>query len=47
LSDLYRQTNQPKQAKTVLSQTARYFTRMNVKPAVIDEMRARAMSIDE
>jgi hypothetical protein len=47
LSDLYRQTNQPMQARSVLSQTARYFTRMKVKPAVIEEMRARAGLIDE
>jgi hypothetical protein len=47
LADLYRQTKQPREAKSVLSQTARYFTRMKVKPAVIEEMRARAEAIDE
>ena len=47
LSGLYRQTNQPKQAKSVLTQTARYFTRMQVKPEVIEDMRARARSIGE
>ena len=47
LSDLYRKTNQPKQARSVLTQTARYFTRMKVKPEVIEDMRARARSIGE
>ena len=47
LSDLYRKTDQPKQAKSVLTQTARYFTRMKVKPEVIEDMRARARSIGE
>jgi transposase InsO family protein len=46
LSDLYYRTEQPKEAKSVLSQTARYFTRMNVKPAVIEEIRSRAAAIE-
>jgi hypothetical protein len=47
LSDLYRKTDQPAQAKSVLTQTARYFTRMKVKPEVIEDMRARAQGIGE
>jgi hypothetical protein len=47
LSNLYCQTDQPREAKSVLTQTARYFTRMQVKPTVIEEMRARAEAIDE
>jgi hypothetical protein len=45
LSDLYRKTDQPKQAQSVLTQTARYFTRMKVKPEVIEDMRARARAL--
>jgi hypothetical protein len=47
LSDLYRKTDQPEQARSVLTQTARYFTRMKVKPEVIEDMRVRARSIGE
>jgi hypothetical protein len=46
LSDLYRQTDQPQRARSVLTQTARYFSRMRVKQGVIDEMRTRAEAID-
>jgi hypothetical protein len=45
LSDLYRQVNQPEQARSVLTQTARYFKRMEVKQEVIAEIRKRAESI--
>jgi hypothetical protein len=45
LADLYLQTNQPERAQSVLMETARYFTRINVKPEVIEGMRRRAASI--
>jgi hypothetical protein len=45
LFDLYLGTDQPEQAKSVLTQTARYFTRMNVKPEVIEDLNTRAEAI--
>lgn len=45
LYDLYRQADQPEEAKLVLTQTARYFKRMEVKPEVIEDLRDRAESI--
>ena len=45
LSDLYRQKDQLKEAKSVLTQTARYFKRMEVKQEVVDNLRARARAI--
>jgi len=45
LSDLYAQTGQPERARSVLAQTAQYFTHMRVKPEVIQDLRVRAASI--
>jgi hypothetical protein len=45
LYDLYRETDQPEQAKDILSKTARYFKRMEVKPEVVADLRDRAKAI--
>jgi hypothetical protein len=45
LYDLYRQADQFEEAKSVLTQTARYFKRMEVKPAVVEDLRERAKAI--
>lgn len=45
LSDLYLQMDQPEEAKSVLTQTVRYFRRMNVKAKVIDGLRGQARVI--
>ncbi len=45
LSDLYLQIDQPEKARSVLIQAARYFTRLDVKPDVIDQMRKQASAI--
>ena len=48
LTDVYQRMDEPAQAKEVLDKTVRYFTRMEVKPDVIQEMKdtANAMSVD-
>lgn len=45
LFDLYLGTDQPEQAKAVLTETARYFTRVNVKPEVIEDLHRRAETV--
>jgi hypothetical protein len=45
LYDLYGKTDQPEQAKEVLTETARYFKRMEVKPEVVADLRDRAKAI--
>jgi hypothetical protein len=45
LYDLYRETDRPEQAKEVLTETARYFKRMEVKPEVVSNLRDRARAI--
>jgi hypothetical protein len=47
LSDLYAQMGQPERARSVLAQTAQYFTHMRVKPEVIHDFRVRAAAIHE
>jgi hypothetical protein len=45
LSDVYSEMDQPEQAAPVLSRTARYFARMEVKQSVIDGLEARLKAI--
>jgi hypothetical protein len=45
LADLYLETGQPERAKSVLTQTVRYFRRMSVKAEVIDGLRGQARAI--
>jgi hypothetical protein len=46
LYDLYSETDEPEEAKAILDKTARYFTRMEVKPDVIADIRDRARAIE-
>ena len=39
-------TDEPEEAKAILDKTARYFTRMEVKPDVIADIRDRARAIE-
>jgi hypothetical protein len=45
LSDLYARSGRPERAKSVLTQTAQYFTQMRVKPEVIQDFRVRAAAL--
>jgi hypothetical protein len=45
LFDLYRETDRPERAKKVLTDTARYFERMEVKPEVVSDFQNRARAI--
>ena len=45
LADIYMKMDQDKQAKDVLTETANYFERMEVKKQVIEDMRAEASAI--
>jgi hypothetical protein len=46
LYDLYRQEDQLDEAKKVLTQTSRYFKRLEVKKEVIDDLQERAKAIE-
>jgi hypothetical protein len=41
LYDVYRQMDRPEQAEPILAKTARYFTRMEVKQSVINDIQGR------
>jgi hypothetical protein len=46
LADLYVRLDRPQAAKELLEKTVRYFTRLEVKPEVIEELRSEAASIE-